>query len=183
MKKYIMTVTNDNQWELNHEQVLLLAEILGAKDIPSAIAMVPAGNAIFSGDEVSLEYKELDRILLPHLYLEVMTDNFSDPELIFARDPSLFQQGLHQSSGNFIDARVVLFELSEEGEGWSLNLHLESRFYLWANEGIVYDDGAEHSPEVEEQIYESNNMANFGFNNLDLENDEPLSHNWETAEA
>ncbi len=183
MKKYIMTVTNDNLWKLSREEMLLLTKILGAKDMPAAIEMVPAGNALFSSDEIRLEYQNLDKVLLPELYFEVMTDNFSDPGLVFAKDPSMFVQGLHESSGDFIGARVILFELSEEGESWCLNMHLESSFYLWANDGIVYEDGGDNSAEVEDQIYESNNMANFGFNDLELENDEPLSHNWDTAET
>ena len=183
MKKYKMTVTNDNRWELTREEMLHLTKILGAKDISAAIGMAPAGNALFTSEEICLEYKNLDKVLLPELYLEVMTDNFSDPGLVFAKDPSMFVQGLHKSSGDFIDARVILFEISEKGESWSLNMHLESSFYQWANEGVVYDDGADNSTEVVDQIYESKNMANFGFNDLDLENDEPLSHGWETEEA
>lgn len=35
--------------------------------------------------------------------------------------------------------------------------------------------------EIDAQIYECKNMCNFGFREIDIENDEALSHDWEAV--
>ncbi len=184
MAKWTFTFTNDNEWELGSDKVDQLIEVLDVGSFENLLALVPGGDREFSDDAIVEKYPALDKKLLPKIWIEIFTDNFSDADKLFSEKPDMLVEDASKKGGKFEEAKIILLEMSGEQSSLNVRLMVESKFAINIKDGIDLED--EHSDENQEsgmsdQIYECKNMCNFGFNGIDLENDEPLSHNWEAA--
>ena len=178
-EKYKMTVTNDHAWTVTDDNLKDLLSSLGLDTAEELIALDPGGNAIFSDDETKAKYRELDKKILPLLWLEVMTDNFSDSNALFALDPSFFLEDLSKPNDSFIEARVIMLEVTGDASSLDLSMQVESSFTVDVVDGVDFEYEGDNDEVINDQIRECNNMANVGFSGVDLDSDEPLTHNWE----
>ena len=179
MKKYEMTVTNDNDWSLGPEQIAALQKVFEVSSLDQLLALNPGGDAEFSGEEVAKKYESLEKFLLPKLWLEVFTDNIENPDILFSKSPCFFKEGLDSKSEPFLKSRLLMVHMEGTSTKINFKMHLESKFIVEVHDDVDFTYDGENPDEVNEQIYECNRIANFGLNDIDLENDDDCNHDWD----
>ena len=181
MTKWLFTFDLDNSWDLDSTQSDKIVTLLGLSSKDELLGLDPGGSREFSPDEVAAKYVDLDSLFLDKFWVEVFYENFSSPELLFSKPENLFVEGLTNSSTQELkSARLTQVKISDGESGLSIKFYLEVKFELDVLDGVNVDayDQANEESGLSEQIFECNNMCNFGFNDLELENDDALSHNW-----
>jgi len=182
--KYNFTFIVDQDLELNADQASKFLGFFGCKSseeiddlLPTSMRPDPEAAKEFGDDP---EYEKMDAMLLPHLWLEVFADNFSNPELIFKTTPKIFLEDLTKKDiPDILDVRVEQLTCDAGDEGLSICLNILATVRLDIVDGVKMEDGEDPNKEIDAQIYECKNMCNFGFREIDIENDEALSHDWE----
>jgi hypothetical protein len=184
--KHDFTFLLDQDFELNEEQSTKFLSFFGAKTLSEIEDQIPSSMrpnlaaAKEYGDDP--EFEVLDAKLLPNLWLEVFADNFSKPELVFSTTPKIFVEHLiEQKNPDILNVRVEQLSCNSNDEKLSVNVVIEVKVQLDVVDGVNMIYGEEPDENIAAQIYECKNMCNFGFVDMDVENDEGLNHGWEAV--